>query len=102
MQYIYIFVRKNLTKIQKAVQSIHAGIDTGMNNIARWEDHPTVVLLGVKDEKALVRVCHKLDNHFLTYCAFREPDLNNSLTAVATQLIEEEDRHLFKNYKLLK
>lgn len=102
MQYIYIFVRKDLTKMQKAVQAIHAGIETGRQNVHKLDEHPTVVLLGVKDEKALVRVCAKLDKHFLTYCAFTEPDLNNSLTAVATQLIQEEDRHLFKKYDLLK
>jgi len=102
MQYVYIFVRKDLTKMQKAVQAIHAGIETGRNYYHKLDDHPTVVLLGVKDEKALVRICDKLEKNCINFSPFIEPDLNDSLTAVATELIEEDQRHLFKKYDLLK
>jgi hypothetical protein len=34
--------------------------------------------------------------------AFYEPDLNNELTAFATEPIGSDKRHLFRNFQLLK
>lgn len=43
----------------------------------------------------------KLDEAGINYRAFREPDLNNEITALATEPISGQDRSFFNQFQLL-
>lgn len=44
-----------------------------------------LIYLSLKDETALSKFIFKLDRHNVCYSIFREPDLNNSITAIALE-----------------
>lgn len=58
----------------------------------------TLVYLGVENEDELVRWTMKLDGRNIGYTTFREPDLGDQLTSLAT-IVENE--RVFSKLKLL-
>lgn len=92
----YVLVRRDLPWPVRCVQATHAVMQL-MRDIGYkvgWGLYgPAVVLLGVKDEAELTSWLHRInDNDSVPWPAgFREPDLNNQLTAVCYygQPIEE-------------
>lgn len=98
--YIYIFIRKDLSNSQKIVQACHSVVDLAKNNL--FDNHPYIIILGVKDELSLLRESYRISE--LTKIkpySFREPDLNNQLTSVAFLTKNDEERAFFKKYNLL-
>jgi len=79
---LYVLVRKDLASSYQAVQAGHA--------VAKWLLHDkswkneTLIYLGVNDEQALKRWMDKLDYRQVPYVIFKEPDINNEITALAT------------------
>lgn len=68
-----------------------------------WKDHPHLVICAVKDERRLQHDLDKLNKLGIDMIVWREPDMNNSLTAIASPPISNpEDRYLFRNFQLLK
>jgi hypothetical protein len=63
---------------------------------------PSIVLIGVSSQKALLRVIDKLNLHRIEFSAFNEPDGDLCLTAVATVPLTEEQRAPLRNYKVWK
>jgi len=96
---MYVFVRKDLSTAQQAVQTAHAAIES----TKRWPyigDHPHLVVIGVKNEEKLKNVIDKARSHGIITVGFREDD--GLLTAVATRpIIDSGDREVFKKYQLL-
>ncbi len=64
-------------------------------------EHPHLVVLGVDNQHQLLKAARKLDIAGIQYRMFIEPDRNNEPTAIATQIISGDQRHLFKNYRCL-
>ena len=103
--YVYVFVRNDLSYAQKAVQSAHAAVEA-----CRWyldEDlpHPSIIILVVKNEAKLKKVEEEIKNMeggVFHYEAFREPDMGNEMTAIATGPLYGDQRDMFKRYQLLK
>ena len=58
----------------------------------------TLIFLGVNNEEDLKKWCWKLDRKKIKWIGFREPDLDNELTAIAV-VIENGD--IFKKLNLL-
>ena len=50
-----------------------------------WTDSNYLVYLAVKNEQTLELLLQKADSKAIIHTAFREPDLNNSLTAIALE-----------------
>jgi len=63
---------------------------------------PNVVALGVNDESHLFKSAKKLDSAGIRYSLFIEPDMNNEVTALASEPVSGNNRLVFKNYQLLK
>lgn len=98
--YMYVFVRQDLSRPQQAVQASHAAIES----THRWPyigDHPHMVLIGVKNEEKLRNALDKAKSNGILVAEFKEDDVG--LTAFATRpIVEDEERQLFKKYQLLK
>lgn len=84
-----MLVREDLSEGQQAVQAAHACIDFCFEHQSRagpWHrDSNYLALLGVKDEDDLLKYIRKADQKGLNYTVFKEPDLENSITAVAIE-----------------
>jgi hypothetical protein len=83
------------------VQAIHAALESA-RTFSPPSQHPHLVVLGVRDERALYGVRARLQSAALGHVCFREPDLSDALTAIATEPLVGRDRHFFTKYQLLK
>lgn len=86
---------------QQAVQSCHAAIESAKSFLSNELEHPHLVVLGVKGEQQLYNSARKLDKAGVQYRIFTEPDRNGEATALATEPIFGERRHLFRAYRCL-
>ena len=87
------------------MQSSHAAIEAATTfDFGSLPDHPYLVILAVKNEAKLHRVTKYLVEHGVRFVHFYENDLDNQLTAIATQPIAENSaqRALFRKYQCLK
>ena len=84
---LYVVVREDLPPGSQAVQSIHAFrqfVKEFPDLEGTWFDMSNhLALLSVQDEDGLFRLISKALSKGLRYAGFHEPDLGNSLTAVA-------------------
>lgn len=65
-----------------------------------WSDkHKTLVIIGVRDLKELLRWEQKLLDARIAFEAFVEPDMGNETTAIAIH--PAADPYLFRNLRLL-
>lgn len=99
---MYVLVRQDLSPSQQAVQACHACLE--VSKTFPWSgEHPHLVLVGVPNETVLTewlnRVVQQLPQAQLAI--FKEPDLDNSLTALAIAGVVGKTRSLFKTLKLI-
>ena len=81
---LYVIVRKDLSISQRAVQAGHAVAEFLLRGpFSRWKNG-TLIYLGVKGLIQLENLKLKLNDHGITYVEFREPDIGNEVTAIAT------------------
>ena len=97
-QYIYVIVRNDLSNAQKAVQSSHAVIESSRKFLPINAEHPSVIILIVKNQKKLIKISEHMD---LEHVVFREPDIGNEMTAIASRPVMGDEREYFKKYQLL-
>lgn len=85
---LYVIVRADLSPGAQAVQGMHAMrqfIDDYPEEEKEWfqvSNH--VAFLKVDDEAALLKMAERLSRRGMIVSVFREPDLDHSLTALAT------------------
>lgn len=94
---LYVIVRKDLSPSQRAVQSGHAVAEFLLHGpFSRWSNG-TLVYLGVKSLHQLENLKEKLKLYNVPFTEFKEPDIGNETTAIAT------DQHceLFDKLRLL-
>jgi len=89
---------------QQVVQSCHASIEACKAFLGGVEEeHPSVIVFGIKTEKALKNVCSYLKTVGIKFCEFTEPDIGDELTSLATEPVAANSvRRYFKKYQLLK
>jgi len=59
----------------------------------KWHTHhKNLIVLSVEDEHSLAQLMARCEERGVKYSAFREPDINNELTAIAIQPSEEAYR----------
>lgn len=88
---MYVLVRKDLSKSQQAVQSGHAIASYLINNPKTKWNNGTLVYLQVHNEEELLRWVDKINSDI---ALFREPDIGNEATALATLSYGDEFREL--------
>jgi len=98
---LYVVTRRDLLPGDQAVQSCHAAYQFAAEHKevwARWfERSNTLALLSVSDEASLVMLIEKAEMRGIRYSIFREPDMDDALTAV---VLEPEAGRLCRNLPL--
>lgn len=84
---LYVIVRKDLTTSQQAVQAGHAVAAFLLDGhfFRRWENG-TLIYLGVKGLTQLENIKRRFQFNDIPFIEFREPDLENETTAIATNV----------------
>ena len=80
---LYIIVRKDLSSSQIAVQAGHAVAEYVLDNPQIWRNE-TLIYLGVKNLYQLEKWMNKLSDAEIKFTTWREPDINNEVTAIAS------------------
>ena len=94
---LYVIVRKDLSVSQRAVQAGHAVAQFLLYGpFSRWKNG-TLIYLGIKNLKRLEKLIYQLKNNNINYVEFREPDIGNQITAIAT----DQHSELFERMRLL-
>lgn len=65
------------------------------------DEHPHLVLCGIKSEQSLWTVLRRLESLGIAYKPFRDSDLDDQLTAIATGPVRGEQRRHFRRYQCL-
>lgn len=81
-QKLYVITRRDLTPSQRAVQAGHA-LAEYMLNSSQWKNS-TLIYLGVKGLNQLRHLKRKLEYAEIEHYPYYEPDLNNQITAIAS------------------
>lgn len=97
-----MFVRKDLSPAQITVQSCHAFGDACRKFLKEDDVHPHLVVLVLKNENKLREIENRLKEAGIKYTAFLEDDMDNQMTAIATEPVSGETRNFFSKYMLLK
>ncbi len=84
------------------VQASHAACEAGIRLISPEIEHPHFVLLGVANEAALIEQFEFIKQRGFPVVAFREADLGDSVTALASGPIYGEDRKFFRHLNLIR
>lgn len=101
LRHVYVLVREDIPKRHQAVQATHAGISAGRTLIPTTEQHPNLVVLTVPDEAELLRMRDRVHDCELRFEIFREADMRDEHTALATEPLGPENRRLFEKLPLL-
>jgi len=89
---MFVIVRKDIPKIAQAVQGGHALAEYLLHKTTEWTNG-TLIYLGIKGLNQLENLMHKFEIEGIPYKAFREPDLENQITSIATDM---ENKHIRK------
>ena len=100
MNKMFILVRKDLGSPYKLVQGAHALAQYALENTQLFNEwgNQTIVFLDVNDEKALHKWKDKLFYSDKVISTFREPDIDNQLTAISCY----DTGEIFKNLQISK
>lgn len=99
-QYVFIFVRQDISIPQQLVQSNHATIS--MTSLQPVEGTPNLVLIGVPDVHALELVSGELSFHDIDHYCWHEPDWDMGFTAICTQPMTKEQKEFLSGYRTWK
>jgi hypothetical protein len=81
---LYIITRKDLSVSQRAVQAGHAVAEFCLHSPSSSWSNGILIYLGVRNLNQLEKLMYQLNDKNIKYIEFREPDLNNQVTAIAT------------------
>lgn len=99
--YMYVLVRKDLSPRQQAVQSAHAAIESSRNFISKNDEHPSVIICSVKSEQKLLMCAEEFTQKGIEFQMFREPDIGNQATALASRPLRGIERKAFARFQLM-
>jgi peptidyl-tRNA hydrolase len=84
---LYIITREDISSGYQGVQSIHAAIQFGIEHYEthkEWYEKSNYLgFLSVSNEEELIRLANKATMLEIKCSMFREPDLDNQVTAIA-------------------
>ncbi len=102
--YTYIIVRQDISPEQQSVQAAHATLKLGASLV----DSPVslnnlnFVLCGVKNEDEVKGAAEYLYSCGYDTVEFRESDINDEVTAIASFPIKSTKKRFMKRYKILR
>lgn len=99
--YVYVLVRTDLPWPHLAVQAIHGAIAATNTFGEPNKTHPNLVLCRMENESALLAAFNRLKSANVRCCAWYEPDQGDTLTAIATAPLREDQRKPLKRFRLL-
>lgn len=103
VQKLTTVTRRDLSPGYQAVQASHSTIQFVFEypeTSSFWIKNPYLVHLSVENEEKLHILISKLKKSNLKYSVFREPDLNNQVTAIAIEP-SDKTRKLVSNLPLM-
>jgi len=94
---LFVIVRKDLSVSQRAVQAGHVVAQFCLYcPFSRW-NNGTLIYLGIKNLRHLEKLMNQLSYNNIKYTEFREPDIGNQVTAIAT----DQHYEIFDEMRLL-
>jgi hypothetical protein len=96
---VYVFLRKDLDPVQRAVQASHVCLDLG-RKFPLPDERYRIVIFGIRSQAKLQSVIQELIAANVKHLSYLEPDIN-ALTAIATEPLDEIQGQLFSRYRLL-
>lgn len=96
-----MFVRKDLSIPQQMCQAAHAAHEAGIH-LGDKNSISSVVICTIPNEQELLKLHAKLAQRDIRAVTFREPDIENQITAIATEPIGPEARRYLSSYPLWK
>ncbi len=99
MKYVYVFVRRDLSPEQRAVQAAHAALECGAQFSYNIPNNVNLVLLGTKNEAELLMALSYVKSNKIKVVEYKEEE---SFTSFATEPLDGEKRLLLKQYKTLR
>jgi hypothetical protein len=97
---LYVIVRRDLPLAHQAVQAIHAGIASARELIPAGISHPSLVLCTVPDQAALSIIEKRCAEAGVRCKTFREADMDDQPTALATEPVRAPKRRVFQDLPL--
>jgi len=97
---MYVITRLDLNLAQQSVQAMHAAMEAYKRYCWISSNHPHLVFCSVKNTQKLHKCISKLTDSNIKHYQWHEPDLDNALTAIATEPIQGEQRKIFNHYQL--
>jgi hypothetical protein len=94
--YMYIFIREDISPPQQIVQASHASAIIG----EKYHGDTSIVLCGAKNEEHLDVIASYLEQKGIDHAMFYEPDIS-ACTAIATQPLSGKARSPLKKFELL-
>lgn len=79
---LYVLTRRDLPPQVRTVQAVHAAIELVAKHGIKFNETPFVIVYGVENENALRGWQERLNGKG-RWLAFREPDMQNQMTAIA-------------------
>jgi hypothetical protein len=83
---------------QQIVQACHAAHESGLNFPS--DNTLSLVLCKAKNELSLMRQIDILRSNNIPHVVFKEPDMNNEITALATGPLTDDQRQLLSHWQL--
>ncbi len=82
---LYVLVRKDLSSSYRAVQGGHVLAEWLLKseNSKKW-NNGTLIYLSLKDKNQLECILHELRHKDIDVIEFKEPDMDNEITAIAS------------------
>jgi hypothetical protein len=96
-EYMYLWVRRDLSQPQQIVQASHAAAEIGRH----YHSDTNIVLCDAVDELDLLNVSQYLLMNDIEHIAFYEPDIEGH-TAIATQPLLGNQRRPLRRFSLMK
>lgn len=100
--YVYVISRLDLPYNHLTVQAAHAAIAATFAFGEHKQTHPHLVVCAVQNERELEESFERLKTAGVPCCAYREDDMDDSLTAIATAPLRGKQRKPLKRFKLLR
>ena len=97
--YHYVLVRTDLTAAQQMVQAAHAAYEAG-SKYGTHERNGSLVMCAVSDEEALQQAISRLEYGDIPHVVWREPDLGNEITSVATAPLPPVQRKAMRRFRM--
>ena len=99
-QYFFVLVRTDLPLSQQLCQAVHAAYEAGLHLTEPTNKIHYTVVCQIPDEESLLKAQYDIERRGIRTVLFREPDIGNQATALATEPIADRDRRKLSRYNL--